>query len=356
MSPQNFDINFLLGEVVRVQASDLHLQINLPPIIRKHGHLSPISNLDPLDQNTVSSLIFSTLTSDQQQILQTDRELDYSISYGDIARFRVNAFYERSNLAAAFRLIPTKIPVLSELGLPRSVQQFANMTQGLILFTGPTGSGKSTTMAALIDNINTNRTTRIITIEDPVEFVHQNKRSIIAQREVNFDTKSFEKALKSCLREDIDVVLIGEMRDLETIAAAMTIAETGHLVFATLHTNSAAQTIDRIIDVFPADQQGQIRTQLSMILAGIVSQRLVPNNEGKRSLATEVLLATSAISNLIRESKTYQIDSAISTGAAMGMQSMNRSLVDLIRAGKITANQAKDYSINPSELERLMRS
>ena len=262
-------IESLLEECVRTKASDLHIQVGLPPILRIDGALQPVSGYGDLDEGTVERLVFATLEEDQKQILIKDKEFDYSFSFGDLGRFRVNAFHEKGNIAGAFRLIPNEIQSINELGMPSIVTSFADFPRGLVLVTGPTGSGKSTTLAALVDKINREKTAHIITIEDPIEFTHKSIRSVIVQREVHYDTYSFSAALRSALREDPDVVLIGEMRDLETISAAITIAETGHLVFATLHTNSASQSIDRMIDVFPPHQQPQVRSQLSNILMAI---------------------------------------------------------------------------------------
>ena len=278
-------IETLLEECVKRNASDLHIQVGLPPILRVDGALTPIAGLAALTEDVIEKLIFATLDSEQREILAKDREFDYSFAFGNMARFRVNAFRERGNLAAAFRLIPNKMPTLAELGLPQVVSTFADFPRGLVLVTGPTGSGKSTTLAALIDKINQEKSVHIITIEDPVEFAHKSKKSVIAQREVHFDTFSFARSLKSVLRQDPDVVLLGEMRDLETMQSALTIAETGHLVFATLHTNSAAQSVDRIIDVFPAEQQQQIRMQLASVLMAVCSQRLIPAIGGGRIAA-----------------------------------------------------------------------
>ena len=264
--PTSVKIETLLEECIRRGASDLHIQVGLPPILRIDGSLTPIPNTPALTSEMVEKLVFSTLDSMQREVLSKDKEFDYSFSFGEIARFRVNAFNEKGNLAAAFRLIPTKMPTIEELGMPQIISSFADYPRGLVLVTGPTGSGKSTTLAAIINKINSEKAMHILTIEDPIEFTHKSIRSVVAQREVHYDTYSFSRALKSALREDPDVVLLGEMRDLETISSAITIAETGHLVFATLHTNSAAQSIDRMIDVFPAEQNPQIRSQLAGIL------------------------------------------------------------------------------------------
>ncbi len=349
-------IEVLLEEVIKRRASDLHLQVGLPPMLRVDGALSPVTGADALNDDAVETLIFSILDEDQKQILLKDKEFDFSFAFGDLGRFRVNAFHERGNLAAALRLISNDLLTIEQLGLPQIVNKFADFPRGLVLVTGPTGSGKSTTLAAMINKINSERATHIITIEDPIEYTHRSKKSVIVQREVHYDTYSFSAALRSALREDPDVVLIGEMRDLETIASAITIAETGHLVFATLHTNSAAQSIDRMIDVFPPHQQPQIRAQLSNILAAIVSQRLVPTIGGGRVAAAEILVANPAVRNIIREGKAHQLDAVIQTGAEFGMQSMDKTLVNLIHAGTITYDEARNVAVDVDELDRLMRS
>lgn len=352
---QNMTIEALLEQVVQSNASDLHLQVGLPPMLRVDGALRPVAETVPLTAEQLSNLIMPTLDDEQKAILERDKEVDYSFAYGTAGRFRVNAFHERGNVAAALRLIPTSIRTIDELGLPKIVETFTELPRGLVLVTGPTGSGKSTTLAAMVDKINTSKALHIVTIEDPIEYAHQSKKAMVVQREVHFDTSSFGVALRSVLREDPDVVLIGEMRDLETIAAAITIAETGHLVLATLHTNSAAQTIDRIIDVFPPHQQPQIRIQLSNILQAIVSQRLIPMIGSGRIAAAEILVANSAVRNIIREGKTHQLEAVIQTGGQEGMQSMDHTLVDLVQAGKIDYDQAKSYAVDPAELDRLMR-
>lgn len=352
---ENIRIEILLEECIRRNASDLHLQYGLQPILRVDGVLAPIANMPVLNEEAVKRLIFATLDEEQQKILIKDKEFDYSFAFGDIARFRVNAFNERGKLAAAFRLIPNQIKGINDLGMPTIVETFAEYPRGLVLVTGPTGSGKSTTLAALIDKINREKACHIITIEDPIEFTHKSQRAVIAQREVHYDTFSFAAALRSVLREDPDVVLIGEMRDLETIQAAITIAETGHLVFATLHTNSAAQSIDRMIDVFPAHQQPQVRTQLSNMLMAVCAQRLVPAIGGGRVVAAEIMVANSAIRTLIRDGKTHQIDTAIQTGAEQGMQTMDRTLAKLVQTGVITYESAREFAVDMSELDRLVR-
>lgn len=331
------------------------MQVGLPPILRIDGSLAPINGTDILNEESIELLLFAILDEDQKQILLKDKEFDFSFAFGDIGRFRVNAFHERGNLAAALRLIPTEILSIEQLGLPAIVSKFADYPRGLVLITGPTGSGKSTSLAAIIDKINNERAAHIVTIEDPIEFTHKSKKSVVVQREVHYDTYSFSAALRSSLRQDPDVVLIGEMRDLETIAAAITIAETGHLVLATLHTNSASQSIDRMIDVFPPHQQPQIRTQLSNMLMAICSQRLIPAIGGGRMAAAEILIATSAVRNIIREGKSHQLEAVIQTGAEYGMQSMDKTLVSLIHQGTISYDEARNVAVDIEELDRLMR-
>ncbi len=348
-------IEILLEEVIKKKGSDLHLQVGLPPMLRVDGALLPVPSAEILTEEAVEGLVFAILDDDQKQILLKDKEFDFSFAFGDLGRFRVNAFHERGNLAASLRLIPNEILTTDQLGLPPIVQKFADYPRGLVLVTGPTGSGKSTTLAALIHKINHERAAHIVTIEDPIEFTHKSVKSVIAQREVHYDTYSFSAALRSTLRQDPDVVLIGEMRDLETIAAAITIAETGHLVFATLHTNSASQSIDRMIDVFPPHQQSQIRAQLANILVAICAQRLVPTIGGGRVAAAEILVATPAVRNIIREGKAHQLEAVIQTGAEHGMQSLDKTLVNLIHNGTITYEEARNVAVDIEELDRLMR-
>lgn len=355
MADTELRIETLLEEVVKRKASDLHLQVALPPMLRVDGVLLPVSGTSTLNDEEVEALIFAVLDDEQKQILLKDKEFDFSFAFGDLGRFRVNAFHERGNLAAAMRLIPNEILTTEQLRLPKTVQKFAEYPRGLVLVTGPTGSGKSTTLAALVDKINSEKPVHIVTIEDPIEFTHKSKKAVVVQREVHYDTYSFSAALRSSLRQDPDVVLIGEMRDLETIAAAITIAETGHLVFATLHTNGAAQSVDRMIDVFPPHQQPQIRAQLSNILMAICSQRLIPTIGGGRIASAELLIATPAVRNIIREGKTHQLEAVIQTGAEYGMQSMDKTLVSLVHAGTITYDEARNYAVDIDELDRLMR-
>lgn len=348
-------IEILLEEVVKKKASDLHLQVGLPPMLRVDGSLIPVSGADILTDEMVEALVFAILDEDQKQILLKDKEFDFSFAFGDLGRFRVNAFHERGNIAAALRLIPNEILTIEQLGLPPIIDKFANYPRGLVLVTGPTGSGKSTTLAAMIHKINMERNEHIITIEDPIEYTHRSKKSVIVQREVHYDTYSFSAALRSALREDPDVVLIGEMRDLETIASAITIAETGHLVFATLHTNSAAQSIDRMVDVFPPHQQPQIRSQLANILMAICSQRLIPAIGGGRLAAAEILVATPAVRNIIREGKSHQLEAVIQTGNEFGMQSMDKTLAAMVHNGTISYDEARNHAVDLDELDRLMR-
>lgn len=355
MQNQELRIEILLEEVVRRKASDLHLQVGLAPILRVDGSLIPLAGYNVLDEPSVEKLLYAILDEDQRQILDKDKEFDFSFAFGTLGRFRVNAYHERGNVAAAFRLIPNEIKSIPELGLPPIVTNFAKYPRGLVLITGPTGSGKSTTLAALIDKLNEETSQHIITIEDPIEFTHVSKKAVVVQREVHYDTYSFSAALRSSLRQDPDVVLIGEMRDLETISAAITIAETGHLVLASLHTNSAAQSIDRMIDVFPPHQQSQIRAQLANILMAICSQRLVPAIGGGRVVAAEVLIANAAVRNIIREGKTHQLDAVIQTGADKGMQTMDRVLASFVQAGTVTYDEARAYAVDVSEFERLLR-
>lgn len=355
MQQQDLKMELLLEEVVKRKASDLHLQVGVAPMLRVDGALTPVTNTPALTEEMVETLIFTILDEDQKQVLLRDKEFDFSFAFGDLGRFRVNAFHERGNLAAALRLIPSEILSIEQLGLPQVLNKFADYPRGLVLITGPTGSGKSTTLAALVNKINNERPAHIITIEDPIEYTHKSKRSVVVQREVHYDTFSFAAALRSSLREDPDVVLIGEMRDLETIAAAITIAETGHLVFATLHTNSAAQSIDRMVDVFPPHQQPQVRAQLGNMLMAICSQRLIPALGGGRTVAAEILIATPAVRNIIREGKSHQLEAVIQTGAEYGMQSMDKTLVELIHTGIISYDEARNVAVDIEEVDRLMR-
>jgi twitching motility protein PilT len=349
------DFADVLLEVVDRRASDLHLTAGAPPMVRIRGRLTAIEGYAPMSSAETREIVYSILTNAQRQKLETNWQLDFAYSIPGRARFRVNAYFQRGALGAAFRLIPFEIAPLETLGLPPIVRDFATKPRGLVLVTGPTGSGKSTTLASLIDVINETREEHIMTIEDPIEFLHHHKRCIVNQRELGSDAVSFADALRSALRQDPDVILVGEMRDVETIGTAITAAETGHLVFATLHTQDTPQTIDRIVDVFPASQQGQVRAQLSVALQGIVTQTLLPTADGAgRCVAAEVLVPTPAVRNLIRESKSHQIYSVLQTGGAYGMQTMDASLAQLARAGRITHQIAESRAHSIEELRRLL--
>ena len=335
-------------------ASDLHITSGTHPQLRINGRLTQLTQYEVLGPQDTQRLSYSVLNEAQKQKYEEENELDLSFGIQGLARFRCNVYRQRGAVAAAIRIIPYKIRTFEELGLPPIVQQLAERPKGLILVTGPTGSGKSTTLAAMIDKINSERHEHIMTIEDPIEFVHPHKKCLVNQREVFADTHSFAKALKSILRQDPDVVLVGEMRDLETVAAALTIAETGHLTFGTLHTNSCAQTMNRIIDVFPTSQQAQVRAQLALVIEGVLSQTLVPKIGGGRAMAMEIMVATPAIRNLIREEKIHQVYSAIATGQKFGMQTMNQSLADLTKRKLITREDAFNRSTLPEELQQLL--
>jgi twitching motility protein PilT len=350
----DFDFAEVLLQVMEKNASDLHLTAGSPPMIRHHGQLHPL-DYPRMSPQVTREVVYSILTNDQRQRLETDWQIDFAYSIPGKARFRVNAYYQRASISAAFRLIPQEMPKLGALGVPSVLEDFTKKPRGFVLVTGPTGSGKSTTLAAMIDLVNDTRDEHILTIEDPIEFLHKHKRCIVNQRELGADAQSFALGLKAALRQDPDVILVGEMRDLETISTALTAAETGHLVFATLHTQDTAQTVDRIVDVFPPDQQQQVRVQLSVSLQGIVAQQLLPKADGNgRVVATEVLVPTPAVRNLIREGKTHQIYSALQTGSQYGMQTMDTSLMDLVRSHKITRELAEARSGSPDELRRLM--
>lgn len=347
------ELKSLLAATFDQHASDLHITVGYPPMIRVDSKLAPIG-AKLLTKEQAKELIYSALSTEQRELLEVNKEVDLAIDFEEKARFRVNAFTEKGVLSAAFRLIPSKIKTLEELNLPKKLHEFAKLEQGLVLVTGPTGHGKSTTLAALLQEINQKQDRHIITIEDPIEYVFPRARGLVRQRELHQDTHSWEVALRSVLREDPDVVMVGEMRDFETMAAAITVAETGHLVFATLHTNSASQSIDRIIDVFPPHQQGQIRVQLANVLEGVISQRLLPKIGGGRVAAVELMMATPAVRNLIREQKTYQIDNIISTSFDFGMQTIERALANLVSAGTVDIETAKRYSVRPEELDKLL--
>jgi len=350
------EIKQLLQSVIDVRASDLHLVAGNPPVIRIDGELLSVSGAGILTPDSIMDLIKQILTAEQSERFAVNKELDFSFPFSDKGRFRVNAYTQKNSAAVAFRLIPLTVPAIDTLGLPPILHSFTNLRQGLVLVTGPTGHGKSTTLAAMLQEINKTRATHIVTIEDPVEYVFSPIKSIISQREMRTDTHSWEIALRSTLREDPDVVLIGEMRDFETIASALTVAETGHLVFATLHTNSAAQSIDRIVDVFPEEQQSQVRLQLSNVLEAVFSQRLIPATTKGRVVAYEVMLGTTAIRTAIREGKTHQIETILETSQEAGMSTLEKSLAGLVKNGSITLEVAQNWSLRPEELTRLVRS
>ncbi len=345
----------LLQLTVDKEASDLHIITGIPPTLRVNGELAPIPNEAVLIPDAITAHLKEILSSEQLERLMVNKEIDFSLPFSDKARFRVNAYTQKGSLSAAFRRIPLVIPTVDSLNLPNILHSFTNLKQGFVLVTGPTGHGKSTTLAAMINEINHNRATHIITIEDPIEFIFKPDKSIISQREMRSDTHSWQVALRSVLREDPDVVLVGEMRDYETIASALTVAETGHLVFATLHTNSAAQTIDRIVDVFPEEQQGQVRLQLSNVIEAVFSQRLIPTLQGGRTVAYEIMLGTAAIKTSIRDGKTHQIDSILQTSQEIGMNTIETSLAALVKSGKISLEVAQSYSLRPEQLTRLVR-
>ncbi len=332
------------------QASDLLLTVDSPPLLRVDGILGPIDGVLPLGRDDIERVVGSVLGDELLAEYRREKEVDFSFGWADVARFRANAFHQRGSAALALRLIPFRIPTLDEIGMPVAIDAMLRRLQGLVLVTGPTGSGKSTSLASMIDRINSNRPCHIITIEDPIEYVHQHKLAAVEQREVGIDTLSFDRALRSVLREDPDVVLVGEMRDPETIATALTIAETGHLVFATLHTNDAAQTVDRIVDVFPADRQQQIRIQLAGSLTAIISQRLLPRTNGGRVAAFEILVATPAARNLIRDAKSQQLRNVIATGSQHGMQTIEASLNQLLQQSIIQHEDALTVSLFPNEI------
>lgn len=349
------EIKTLLKLVVDKNASDLHLVVGVPPNLRIDGKLIAVEGEAVLTAETAKDLIFPLLMPQQKDLFLTNKEIDFSVELGNLGRFRVNAYYQKGTMAAALRLIGTKIKTVEELGLPKICYQLAELKQGLVLVTGPTGHGKSTTLAAIINQINQTRANHIVTIEDPIEYVYIPDKSIISQREMHGDTHSWAVALRSVLREDPDVVLVGEMRDYETIAAALTVAETGHLVLATLHTNSAAQTVDRIVDVFPEYQQGQIRVQLAGSLAGVLAQRLIPMIGSGRVPAMEILLGTAAVKTSIREGKSHLINNVIQTSAEVGMQTLEQDLSRLVNSGKVEMTVASQYALNPQELARLIK-
>ena len=346
-----FDLTALLGFAHDQGASDLHISAGLPPMIRIRGEMVRL-DLPALAADDAHASIYDILNDEQKRVFEADRELDFAFEIKGLSRFRANVFRQQRGEAAVFRLVPNVVKTLEELAMPKILQDLASREKGLVLVTGPTGSGKSTTLAAMINHVNENERGHIITVEDPIEFVHESKRCLVNQREVGYHTHSFTNALRASLREDPDVILVGELRDLETTQLAITAAETGHLVFATLHTNSASKTVDRIIDIFPSGQQAQIRTMLSESIEGVVCQSLLPSKDGKgRVAALEVLVAVPALRNLIREDKTAQILSVIQTGAQHGMQSLDQSLRELVMQGRLSRDEAMKKSSNPRLFE-----
>ncbi|HEX6667200.1 MAG TPA: type IV pilus twitching motility protein PilT [Solirubrobacterales bacterium] len=355
MSLPDFDFSAVLGHMVEVKASDVHITPGFPPAVREKGKIHPMEGFPVLNGQQTREIVYGILNDDQRKRFETNQQLDFAYAIPGVARFRVNCFFQRGSVSAAFRLVPQEIPDLDSLGVPQVLRDLTRKPRGFVLVTGPTGSGKSTTLAAMIDVINQDREDHILTIEDPIEFLHRHKRSIVNQREVGSDAPDFSLGLRAALRQDPDVILVGEMRDLETVSTALTAAETGHLVFATLHTQSTAQTVDRIIDVFPPAQQAQVRTQLSIALQGIVTQQLLPTLDGRgRVVACEVLIPTPAVRNLIREGKTHQIYGALQTSGAVGMQTMDADLARLVRGGKVSRALAEQQAAVPEELNRLL--
>jgi twitching motility protein PilT len=345
----------LLEITLREQASDLHISTENPPTLRINGRLVPLVKVKKLDNEAAQGLVLALLSSEQKEQFFKEKEIDFSYNFGGKVRFRANVYFQKGDMAASLRLISAKIRTIEELNLPSILHRFTEKNQGFVLVTGPSSHGKSTTLAALIDEINHTRTDHIVTIEDPIEYVFQDDRCIIDQREVHQDTLSFPRALKAVFRQDPDVIMVGEMRDPETIATALTAAETGHLVFATLHTNSASQTIHRIVDSFPPDQQSQIRSQLSGSLLGIFSQRLVPRLKGGLIPACEIIFSNAAVATLIRENKIHELPLVIETSGEEGMVSLNRSLANLVKLGEISLENALAYSLDPQELRALAR-
>ena len=356
VSIEDIHVDDLLKAMVEKNASDLHICVGVPPILRIDGQLLPM-NIQTLAASDTLRLMYDILSDEQIQRFENTFELDFSYSLAKLSRFRVNIYRDKSTVAAAFRMIPTKIPTIRDLNLPMVIEELTRRPRGLILVTGPTGSGKSTTLASMINQMNTERSVHIISIEDPIEYLHSHRTSVINQRELLADTKSFGAALRAALREDPDVILVGEMRDPDTIGTAITCAETGHLVLSTLHTNSAAQTVDRIIDVFPPGQQEQIRVQLSNNIEAVICQQLLPRaGMGGRACAMEIMIATPAVRNLIREGKSHQITSTIQTGGSIGMQTMDQHLRDLYQKGVITYEEATTRAMNPDELKKMINT
>ena len=345
----------LLDFTIQERASDLHITVGHPPVLRITGRLVPLTKFRKITPEDAQGLAFELMTDEQRERFLQKKEIDFSYSFEGKARFRINIFFESGNISSALRLVPAKIPTIEELNLPPILHQFTKPSQGFVLITGPSSHGKSTTLAALIDEINHSRSDHVITIEDPIEYLFRDDRCIVDQREVFQDTLSFAQALRSTFRQDPDVIMVGEMRDLETMATALTAAETGHLVFATLHTNSASQTIHRVVDSFPPEQQNQIRAQLSSSLLGVISQRLISRIKGGLIPACEIMLNTPAVANLIRENKIHELPLVIETSAELGMVSLNKSLANLVRAKEISLDNALLHSLEPSELRKLLR-
>jgi len=352
--PNNPECRRLLDLTIEKNASDLHLTVGLPPVIRIDGKLYPQMDKAVLTPKTAVELIKSFMTESQWKLFLERKELDFSFPYLEKVRFRANVYFQKSYIAASLRVIPKEIRTLAQLNLPPILERFTLPSQGFVIITGPTGHGKSTTLAALLNLINQQRRAHIVTIEDPIEYIFEHNKCLVSQRELGTDTYSFSRALRAVLREDPDVVFVGEMRDLETMETALTVAETGHLVFTTLHTNSAAQTIDRIIDVFPPHQQLQVRMQLANVLSGVVSQRLIPRVQGGRIVACEILIANSAVRNLIREGKTHQIPNVIETGAAEGMISLDKVLAELVSKGEVSIDDALTWAIDPKQFKMMV--
>jgi twitching motility protein PilT len=354
---QTIDFAEIIQTMLKRGASDLHITPGSPPMLREKGQMRAVDGMPALTPQQTRALVYGLLSDDRRQTFEEHMQLDFAYSVPRMARFRINCYMQRGAVSAAMRLVPSEIKSIEQLGLPKVVQGFATKPRGLVLVTGPTGSGKSTSLAAVIDEINQTRHEHILTIEDPIEFLHPHKNCIVNQREIGADAESFALGLRAALRQDPDVILVGEMRDLETIATALTAAETGHLVFGTLHTQDTSSTVDRVIDVFPPAQQEQVRVQLSMSLQGIVTQQLLPRSDGSgRVCACEVLIPTPALRNLIREGKTHQIYSVLQTGGRFGMQTMDAAMVELIRMGVLDRNLAEQRSSSPGELRRLLGS
>ena len=349
------NIDDLLERAVASRASDLHIAAGSPPKLRIHGELNAIPDLDALDSDATERVIYQAMTSEQQRRLEADRQVDFSYVVPGVSRFRVNVYYQRGSVSAALRAIPHEITSIDDLDLPPAIHEFVHMPRGLVLVTGPTGSGKSTTLAAILDEINRTRSDHIVTVEDPIEFMHSHKKCLVNQREIGADAIGFAEALRGALRQDPDVILVGEMRDLETIATALTAAETGHLVFGTLHTQDAPSTVDRVIDAFPPAQQNQVRVQLAAVLQGVVSQSLLPTVGGNgRVAATEILMPDDATRNLIRSSKIEQVYSIIQTGSSKGMHTLEQSLAELVKSRTISTETAMGCTSRPTELKQLL--